>query len=257
MTTQDVINSLVSKEKDKEKKVEEVKKENLHLEETVTVKKTPAPAQSQTQTIPPPPQQQPQQPTQEPLQQDEWHLSEELLKKRSPRIYNMEKSKRLVVKSKDPNVEIYDYFLYDALEGKNVIWTVVFIIMYPLSQLRPYTQSTPIKECKDFAKLKYQILEGIGQVSTSDLFKIIKKGDFFVVEEGIKHNIINNREESNLVLTMEYPGHLDARDLYLPVSQQKKKADESREALYKLRPEQQQQQPQQQQPASSSAGKFI
>jgi mannose-6-phosphate isomerase-like protein (cupin superfamily) len=185
-------------------------------------------------------------------QSAEYIESDELQRKRLPRVYNLEKTKQLVIKSKNPDIEIYDYLLYDALKGTNVLWTKAVIIMYPLSQLRPFTPAS--------GDMHYKVVEGIGEVAVELLRKIVRKGDIFLVEQGIKHNIINNEDASKLVLEVDYPGHIDFRDIYKPMEQKKKEAEESQQELFKGYYKQKQQQGREEQkPAERTqfADKFL
>jgi len=155
---------------------------------------------------------------------EEYDESLELQKKRLPKIYNLINSKNLVVKNS--KMEAYDVQM-KAPDSENVLWTALQVTVNPFEQLRPFEA-----DAKEGEKICYMVLQGRGEIMSSELRKKILEGDIFIVEKGVRHNLNNLSEDKPLVVIAHYPGFLDARDIYKPISQKYKKAVESRQKFF-------------------------
>lgn len=155
---------------------------------------------------------------------EEYDETAELMRKRLPKIYNLERSKQLVIKNS--KMEVFDVQM-KAPDSEQILWTTLQIIANPFEQLRPFEADS-----REGEKICYMVLKGRGEIMTSELRKKITEGDIFFVEKGVRHNLNNLSETDQLVLVAHYPGYLDARDIYKPFTQAHKKAAESRQQFF-------------------------
>lgn len=164
-----------------------------------------------------------------PVPPEEFDHNEMFARRRIPRIYHGKGSASVVIADEKSYV-ITDLSCRSSRDENKVIWTQIYAVISPVSQLEPMIV--------DDGNIKYSVLGGNGSVTIENVSKPIERYHIFVVEKGVTHSIINTSKTDFLVILIDYSGTdiLDLRELYKPLEQMTKKAQVTRERLMNVAP---------------------
>lgn len=103
--------------------------------------------------------------------------------------------------------KVTDLFMRD--EDGNVLWTTVYVTLYPGRQSFPLYSNN--------AEFMYVIHTGKVWFTIKEIGQIFHKGDRIIVKRGNKHKLFNNKEDEPCIYSIDYQGLLDLRKILKPV----------------------------------------